>query len=151
MIALLQRVTQAEVRVAGETIGAIGPGVLALWGVEKGDTARGAERLVRRVLGYRIFSDENGRMNRSVTDINGGLLMVPQFTLAADTHKGTRPSFTPAATPEEGRKLFTHAVTFARGTHPEVASGEFGADMAVSLTNDGPVTFWLSVPPEPGA
>lgn len=151
MIALLQRVTGARVRVAGETVGEIDQGLLALWAVEKGDTAKGAERLVRRVLGYRVFPDEDGRMNRSVADVAGGLLMVPQFTLAADTHKGTRPSFTPAATPEDGERLFHHALEFARGAHDTVAAGRFGADMAVELTNSGPVTFWLSVPPEPGA
>lgn len=151
MIALLQRVTEADVRVDGESVGRIGPGILALWGVEKGDTKHGAERLVRRVLGYRIFPDEQGRMNRSLADTGGGLLIVPQFTLAADTHKGTRPSFTPAAPPDEGERLFGHALGFAQETHDPVAGGRFGANMAVSLTNDGPVTFWLSVPPEPGA
>lgn len=147
MIALLQRVSEACVRVDGEVVGEIGPGIVALWAVEKGDREAGARRLIQRVLGYRIFSDEDGRMNRSLADTGGGLLMVPQFTLAADTHKGTRPSFTPAALPEDGERLFGQAVAFARDQHSPVATGRFGADMKVSLVNDGPVTFWLSVPP----
>ncbi len=144
MIGLLQRVTQASVSVAGETIGAIGPGLLVLVGVEKGDDEKRAERLVERLLGYRVFPDESGRMNLSLRDVNGGLLLVPQFTLAADTRKGTRASFTSAAPPEEGRRLFDHLVARARQAHQPVATGRFGADMQVALVNDGPVTFWLT-------
>ncbi len=143
MIGLLQRVTQASVSVAGETIGAIGPGLLVLVGVEKGDDEKRAERLVERLLGYRVFPDESGRMNLSLRDVGGGLLLVPQFTLAADTRKGTRASFTSAAPPEEGRRLFDHLVACARQAHQPVATGRFGADMQVALVNDGPVTFWL--------
>ena len=143
MIGLLQRVTQASVSVAGETIGAIGPGLLVLVGVEKGDDEKRAERLVERLLGYRVFPDESGRMNLSLRDVGGGLLLVPQFTLAADTRKGTRASFTSAAPPDEGRRLFDHLVARARQAHQPVATGRFGADMQVALVNDGPVTFWL--------
>ncbi len=143
MIGLLQRVTQASVSVAGETIGAIGPGLLVLVGVEKGDDEKRAERLVERLLSYRVFPDESGRMNLSLRDVGGGLLLVPQFTLAADTRKGTRASFTSAAPPEEGRRLFDHLVARARQAHQPVATGRFGADMQVALVNDGPVTFWL--------
>jgi len=143
VIGLLQRVTQASVSVAGETIGAIGPGLLVLVGVEKGDDEKRAERLVERLLGYRVFPDESGRMNLSLRDVGGGLLLVPQFTLAADTRKGTRASFTSAAPPEEGRRLFDHLVARARKAHQPVATGRFGADMQVALVNDGPVTFWL--------
>ncbi len=144
MIGLLQRVTQASVSVAGETIGAIGPGLLVLVGVEKGDDEKRAERLVERLLSYRVFPDESGRMNLSLRDVGGGLLLVPQFTLAADTRKGTRASFTSAAPPEEGRRLFDHLVARARQAHQPVATGRFGADMQVALVNDGPVTFWLT-------
>ena len=147
MIALLQRVTEARVDVAGETVGAIGPGLLVLLGVERGDDDAEATRLVERVLGYRVFPDEAGRMNRSLTDTDGGLLVVPQFTLAADTNKGMRASFTPAAPPEVGERLFGHFVSLAREAHAEVATGRFGADMQVQLVNDGPVTFWLQVTP----
>lgn len=149
MIALLQRVTRAEVRVAGECVGAIERGLLVLLGVERGDGAREADRLIERVLGYRVFADDAGRMNLSVADIAGGVLLVPQFTLAADTNKGTRPSFSSAAPPEEGARLFQYVVDQTRRRHPVVATGRFGAHMAVSLTNDGPVTFWLRVAPEP--
>ena len=145
MIGLLQRVSHAEVAVTGEQIAAIDQGVLVLVGVERGDTESTAERLLERLLGYRIFEDETGRMNRSLQDIHGGLLLVPQFTLAADTRKGTRPSFTPAAEPAEGQRLFDHLVMQARQQHGPVATGRFGADMQVSLVNDGPVTFWLQV------
>lgn len=147
MIALIQRVTHAEVVVAGETVGHIGRGLLALVGVERGDTEKQAERLLERLLDYRVFADADGRMNLSIRDVHGGLLLVPQFTLAADTRKGTRASFTPAAPPEQGRALFDYLLCEARDNHPEVASGRFGADMQVSLTNDGPVTFWLTAPP----
>lgn len=143
MIGLLQRVTEARVTVAGENVGAIGRGLLVLIGVERGDGEAQAERLLERLLGYRVFPDADGKMNLSVSDIGGGLLLVPQFTLPADTRKGMRPSFTPAAAPEEGERLFDHLVARAHARHPDVATGRFGADMRVSLTNDGPVTFWL--------
>jgi D-tyrosyl-tRNA(Tyr) deacylase len=147
MIALLQRVSEARVDVAGATVGAIGPGLLVLLGVERGDGDAAATRLVERVLGYRVFEDDDGRMNRSLADTGGGLLVVPQFTLAADTRKGTRPSFTPAAAPEEGQRLYERFVALARERHEEVATGRFGADMQVHLVNDGPVTIWLQVRP----
>jgi len=147
MIALIQRVTEARVEVDDEVVGAIGPGLLALIGVERGDTAREAERLVERVIGYRVFADAAGRMNRSLAEVGGALLLVPQFTLAADTGSGLRPSFTPAAPPEQGQSLFDHALATARARHPEVATGRFGARMRVQLVNDGPVTFTLRVAP----
>lgn len=147
MIGLLQRVSRASVAVDGAVIAEIGPGLLVLVGAEAGDEKAQADRLLERLLGYRVFPDEEGRMNRSVRDIRGGLLLVPQFTLAADTGKGTRPSFSPAAAPEIGRVLFEHLVERARSEHPAVASGHFSADMQVTLTNDGPVTFWLRVAP----
>ncbi len=143
MIGLLQRVTQAQVEVAGEVVGAIERGLLVLVGVQQGDTEARAERLLERLLGYRVFPDAADRMNLSLRDIDGGLLLVPQFTLAADTRKGTRASFTPAAVPAEGERLFDHLVARARASHPRVATGRFAADMRVSLVNDGPVTFWL--------
>ncbi|HEX9626001.1 MAG TPA: D-aminoacyl-tRNA deacylase [Acidiferrobacterales bacterium] len=143
MIGLLQRVSRAQVVVAGREVGAIDAGLLVLVGVERGDGPARAERLLDRLLGYRVFADAGGRMNLSVTDTGGGLLLVPQFTLAADTGKGMRPSFTPAAAPEEGRRLFEHLVARARARHARVAAGEFGADMQVGLVNDGPVTFWI--------
>ncbi|MEJ2508759.1 MAG: D-aminoacyl-tRNA deacylase [Gammaproteobacteria bacterium] len=143
MIGLLQRVTEARVEVDGARIGAIGPGLLVLVGVERADTQAQADRLLERLLGYRVFADSEGRMNLSVTDVQGGLLLVPQFTLAADTAKGMRPSFTPAAPPAEGERLFDYLADSARGQYANVATGRFGADMQVSLTNDGPVTFWL--------
>ena len=148
MIGLLQRVSHAQVVVEGETVGAIGAGLLVLVCAEKGDSDREADALLAKLLGYRVFSDEAGKMNRSVTDVAGGLLLVPQFTLAADTKSGTRPSFTPAASPQDGLRLFSYFVEQARARHPQVASGVFGADMKVSLTNDGPVTFWLQVDPK---
>lgn len=148
MIGLLQRVTQASVSVGGEVVGAIGPGLMVLVCAEKGDTEREADALLTKLLGYRVFSDDAGKMNRSVTDVAGGLLLVPQFTLAADTKSGTRPSFTPAASPEDGRRLFNHFVAAVRERHPTVETGQFGADMQVTLTNDGPVTFWLQVEPK---
>lgn len=147
MIALLQRVTHASVVVGGETVGEIGPGLMALVCAEKEDSDRQADALLSKLLAYRMFADEAGKMNRSVTDIGGGLLLVPQFTLAADTRSGTRPSFTPAAPPEAGRRLFDYFVMRARAMHAIVATGRFGADMQVTLTNDGPVTFWLQVKP----
>lgn len=133
--------------VGGETAGRIGRGVLALVGVERGDGEREAQRLAERVLGYRIFADAEGRMNRSLADIGGGLLLVPQFTLAADTKSGTRAGFSTAAAPEDGRRLFERFVQLCRDRHPAVAMGRFGADMQVSLVNDGPVTFWLQAAP----
>lgn len=148
MIGLLQRVSRARVTVDGRCVGRIGPGLLVLVGVEKGDGEAEAERLLQRLLGYRVFADEQGRMNRSLADTGGGLLLVPQFTLPADTRKGMRPSFTPAAAPETGRHLFEHLLARARARHGDVASGVFGADMQVGLVNDGPVTFWLQVPPQ---
>ena len=147
MIGLLQRVREARVTVAGETVGAIGAGLLVLVGVERGDTEAQAQRLLERLLGYRVFEDADGRMNRSLRETGGGLLLVPQFTLAADTRKGTRPSFTPAADPDTGRRLFHHLLEHARAAHAPVAAGRFGADMDVALVNHGPVTFWLRVPP----
>jgi D-tyrosyl-tRNA(Tyr) deacylase len=146
VIALIQRVTEARVEVDGTVIGAIGRGVLALVGVERGDTDAQAERLVERVLGYRIFPDAQGRMNLSLQDIKGELLAVPQFTLAADTNKGTRAGFSTAAAPEEGERLFDFFVGKAL-QKTNVRTGKFGADMRVSLVNDGPVTFWLQVSP----
>jgi D-aminoacyl-tRNA deacylase len=143
MIALLQRVTEARVQVEGKVVGAIGRGLLVLLAVEKGDKEPQADRLLERVLTYRVFEDETGRMNRSVLDIGGDLLVVSQFTLAADTTRGTRPGFSPAAAPEEGRRLFDYFLQAARNQVPGVQTGEFGAHMQVSLTNDGPVTFWL--------
>ncbi len=147
MIALLQRVSSAGVEIAGTPVSAIGTGLLVLLGVERGDGDTEAARLAERVLGYRVFEDDAGRMNRSLVDTGGGLLVVPQFTLAADTRKGTRASFTPAAPPEEGERLYAAFVAAARARHPDVATGRFGADMQVRLVNDGPVTFWLQVRP----
>lgn len=149
MIALLQRVTQARVDVAGEAVGEIGSGLMVLLCAERGDTEREAAALLKKLLSYRVFADDAGRMNRSIADIGGGLLLVPQFTLAADTRSGTRPSFTPAAPPDEACALFDRFVGLARETHTcaPVATGRFGADMQVSLTNDGPVTFWLQIRP----
>jgi D-aminoacyl-tRNA deacylase len=147
MIALLQRVSRAEVIVAGDRVGAVEHGLLVLIGVERGDSEREANRLVERLLGYRVFPDTAGKMNLSVQEVAGGVLLVPQFTLAADTQTGTRPSFSSAASPEEGRRLFEYLVQQTRVVHAPVAAGVFGADMQVTLTNEGPVTFWLRVPP----
>ena len=143
MIALIQRVSEAAVTVEHHTVGRIGPGILALIGIQRGDDAARAARLLERVLAYRIFEDDTGRMNRSLSDTGGGLLLVPQFTLVADTHKGTRAGFSGAEPPESARPLFDALVTQARARHPDVATGEFGAHMRVALVNDGPVTFWL--------
>ena len=143
MIALLQRVSSASVRVGGEPVGEIGPGLLALIGVEKQDDLARAGRLVERILGYRVFADEQGRMNLSVRDVEGGVLLVPQFTLAADTRKGMRPSFSSAADPETGSALFNAVVDIMAREHVRVETGRFGADMSVQLVNEGPVTFWL--------
>ncbi|QJD30345.1 D-aminoacyl-tRNA deacylase [Methylococcus geothermalis] len=147
MIALIQRVTEASVRVDGETIGAIGRGLLALVAVERGDGEPQVSRMAERLLGYRLFADGENRMNLSVVETGGGVLLVPQFTLAADTAKGMRPSFTPAADPETGRRLFDALVEVIRSRHSPLATGRFGADMQVSLVNDGPVTFLLRCPP----
>lgn len=143
MIALLQRVTHADVHVDSKQVAEIQQGLLVLVGVEKQDSEVDADRLLERMLGYRVFSDDSGKMNLSVKDIHGGLLLVPQFTLPADTRKGMRPSFTPAAPPEQGEFLFEYLVAQARIRHADTAAGHFGADMQVRLTNDGPVTFWL--------
>lgn len=143
MIALLQRVTHADVHVDNKQVAEIQQGLLVLIGVEKKDTEADADRLLERILGYRVFSDEQDKMNLSLKAIHGGLLLVPQFTLPADTRKGMRPSFTPAAGPEQGEQLFEYLVNKARVSHPSTAAGHFGADMQVRLTNDGPVTFWL--------
>lgn len=150
MIALLQRVTHASVVVDREKIGVIDAGLLVLVCAERGDTEKVAASLLDKLLAYRVFSDDAGKMNRSLKDVAGGLLLVPQFTLAADTRSGTRPSFTPAAAPEDGRRLFDYFVAQARAKHSIVQTGQFGAHMQVSLTNDGPVTFWLQVKPAIG-
>ena len=149
MIALIQRVTRADVRIGERVAGAIDRGILALIGVSRGDDREAADRLLERVLSYRIFPDPEGRMNLSLRDTGGGLLLVPQFTLAADTRKGTRAGFSTAAAPEDARALFDYVLGRARSLHVSVAAGEFGADMQVSLTNDGPVTFWLETPASP--
>lgn len=143
MIALIQRVTEAAVHVDGERIGAIGPGLLALVAVEPGDDESRIGRMAERLLAYRVFGDEAGRMNRSLAEVGGGLLLVSQFTLAADTRSGLRASFTSAASPEEGRRGFDRLVELCRSRHPVVETGRFGAHMKVSLVNDGPVTFRL--------
>lgn len=144
MIGLLQRVAEASVVVEGERVAAIGPGLLVLVGVERGDREADARRLAERLLTYRVFPDEQGRMNRSVLDLGLGLLLVPQFTLAADTRKGTRASFTRAAAPDEGRRLYEKLLAACRERVPGTGSGVFGAAMQVALVNEGPVTFWLS-------
>jgi D-tyrosyl-tRNA(Tyr) deacylase len=146
LIGLLQRVTKAAVEVAGHEIARIGPGLLVLVAVERDDTSVEAGRLLERLLTYRVFEDAEGRMNLSVTDVSGGLLLVPQFTLAADTKKGLRPGFSAAAPPDEGRRLFDELLGLARRRFPAVQTGQFGAHMQVSLVNDGPVTFWIQAP-----
>ena len=147
MIALLQRVTQASVSVEGQEIGRIQKGLMVLVCAERDDTEKEAQALLTKLLTYRVFADEAGKMNLNLEQVGGGLLLVPQFTLAADTRSGTRPSFTPAAPPDVAKKLFDYFVTSARDAHTNVEMGRFGADMQVSLTNDGPVTFWLQVQP----
>jgi len=147
LIALIQRASEARVEVGGQVIAAIGRGIVALVGVERGDGEAQAARLAERVLGYRIFPDAAGKMNLSLLDISSELLAVPQFTLAADTSSGTRAGFSTAAAPEEGRRLFDHFVKICQEKNPRTGTGQFGADMKVSLVNDGPVTFWLRVPP----
>ena len=147
MIALVQRVSEASVYVNGKIVGEISHGILALIGVEKDDSETQADRLLQRVLSYRIFPDNENRMNLDVRQAGGSLLLVSQFTLAANTRKGNRASFTSAAPPDEGKRLYDYFVQQARLSLPETATGEFGADMRVHLDNDGPVTFWLQVPP----
>jgi D-tyrosyl-tRNA(Tyr) deacylase len=152
VIALIQRVRRADVTVDARVVGSIGTGLLVLVCAERGDTDAIADRLLAKLLGYRVFSDAAGKMNLPVQNIDGagtagGLLLVSQFTLAADTTSGMRPSFTPAAPPDEGRRLFDYFAAAARAKHPIVETGEFGADMQVSLVNDGPVTFWLQIRP----
>lgn len=143
MIGLLQRVSGARVRIDGKQVGEIGTGLLVLVGVQREDNEARAGRLLERLLGYRVFPDASGHMNLSLRDIEGGLLLVPQFTLAADTRKGTRAGFSRAAAPDTGKRLFEHLVELARTAHSPVGCGRFGADMQVELVNDGPVTFWL--------
>ncbi len=150
MIGLLQRVAEAKVVVDADVVGAIGPGLAVLVCAERGDDAATADRLLERLLGYRVFADVAGKMNLSLRDTGGGLLLVPQFTLAADTRSGTRPGFSAAAPPDRASALFDQFVQRARGMHAPVAAGRFGADMKLHLINDGPVTFWLQArPPEP--
>lgn len=156
MISVIQRVTEARVVVDGQTVGEIGAGLLVLACAERGDTEVQAERLLQKILKLRIFSDEAGKMNRSVQDLDGkglqgGLLIVSQFTLAADCRAGNRPSFTQAAAPEDGRRLYEHLLRQARLSHAPVASGIFAADMKVHLVNDGPITIPLRIAPEPAA
>ena len=148
MIGLLQRVQKASVAVAGEQVAAIGPGLLVLVGVQKGDSEREADRLLERLLGYRVFPDAGGRMNLGLRDTGGGLLLVPQFTLAADTRSGMRPGFSTAADSGSGARLFDYLAAMAARQHAMVTRGPFGADMQVALVNDGPVTFWLEVRPK---
>jgi D-tyrosyl-tRNA(Tyr) deacylase len=143
MIALIQRVSEAQVRIGGSSVAAIGKGVLAFIGVRRADTEAEAERLAARLLTYRIFPDDTGRMNLPVAEVRGGLLLVPQFTLAADTASGTRAGFSTAAEPQAARRLFAHLLGTLQRAYAPVSSGVFGADMQVSLINDGPVTFWL--------
>ncbi len=143
MLSLIQRVTRASVTVDGQTVGAIGPGLLALVGLEPGDGEAQIQRMAQRLLGYRVVADDAGRMNRSLTDTGGGLLLVSQFTLAADTSSGMRPSFTTAAPPEEAERGFNRLVEVCRARHGGVETGRFGAHMVVDLVNDGPVTFLL--------
>lgn len=147
MIALLQRVAEASVSVQGQCIGRIARGLMVLLCAERGDTEKEADALLNKLLGYRVFADVDGKMNLSLAQTQGGLLLVPQFTLAADTRSGTRPSFTPAAPPAEASRLFDYALARARAAHATVEAGCFGADMQVALVNDGPVTFWLQVSP----
>ena len=148
MIALIQRVTGAEVKVAGDAVGVIGAGILALIGVERGDSELEALQLAERVASYRVFPDPQGKMNLSLRDVRGELLAVPQFTLAADTNSGARPSFSSAASPDAAERLFNRFVEKSAQWLPRVATGRFGASMQVSLVNDGPVTFWLRVSPK---
>ncbi len=150
MIALIQRVSSAEVAISGETVASIDRGLLALIGVQRGDGEREVARLAERLLHYRVFPDGEGRMNLDLQAVAGALLLVPQFTLAADTRKGNRPGFSRAAAPQAGERLFAAFVAECRARHADVQTGEFGAEMQVSLINDGPVTFWLEVSPATG-
>ena len=145
MRALLQRVSCARVDVRGECVGEIGPGLLVLLGLDKGDDQVAADRMLDKLLAYRVFSDDAGRMNRSVVDVDGGVLLVSQFTLSADTRKGLRPGFSSAMSPADAEQLYNYTLGQLRGRHPRVAAGVFAADMQVSLTNDGPVTFLLEI------
>ena len=145
MIALIQRVTQATVTVNNQKIGSINQGILALIGIEKNDTDQKANKLIKKLLGYRIFADHNGYMNLNITQVNGGLLLVPQFTLAADTNSGLRPSFSEAAPPDFAHKIFKNLTSKTKAQYNNIETGQFGANMQVSLINDGPVTFWLQV------
>jgi len=147
MIGLLQRVRQAHVEIAGQRVAEIGSGLLVLIGVQQRDGENEADRLLERLLGYRVFADTTGKMNLNISQAGGALLLVPQFTLAADTRNGMRPGFSTAAVPAEGERLFEYLLQQARAHSPEIAAGQFGADMQVSLVNDGPVTFWLEVKP----
>ena len=147
MIGLLQRVSSAQVSINNHIVASIEAGLLLLIGIEINDTEQQADRLLDKILAYRVFPDQDDKMNLSLSDIHGGLLLVPQFTLPADTKKGLRPSFSSAATPELGEKLFNYLLVCARQKYDIVESGKFAADMQVSLTNDGPVTFWLQIPP----
>ncbi|MGH8283022.1 MAG: D-aminoacyl-tRNA deacylase [Gammaproteobacteria bacterium] len=148
MIGLLQRVNRASVEVDGKLVATIARGLVVFVGIERGDEETQAERLLERLLAYRVFPDEDGRMNHDLREIHGGLLLVPQFTLAADTRKGNRPGFALAASPEEGKRLFLYLCAQAGRIYSETHHGIFGADMQVALVNDGPVTFWLRVSPD---
>ncbi len=145
MIGLLQRVSEARVTVDGKVIGEVGKGLLVLVCAQREDTEENAEKLAKKILAYRIFEDENGKMNKSISDVGGELLVVSQFTLAADTSRGLRPSFTPAAAPDVGERLYEHFVSAVRQSPLKVETGEFGAHMQVGLVNDGPVTIWVEV------
>ena len=147
MIGLLQRVSSAAVSINNHKVASIGTGLLLFIGIEKNDTQQQADRLLDKILAYRVFPDQDNKMNLSLSDMQGGLLLVPQFTLPADTKKGLRPSFSSAATPELGEELFDYLLLYAKQKHDIVETGKFGADMQVSLVNDGPVTFWLQIPP----
>ena len=149
MLALIQRVTRAEVRVGDETVGVIGPGLLALVAIEPDDGEAQAQRMCERLLGYRVFDDGDGRMNRSLADTGGGLLLVSQFTLAADTRKGMRPGFSKAAAPDAGLRWYERLVAIARASHPRVETGRYGAHMQIELVNDGPATFLLAARIQP--
>ncbi len=145
MIGLLQRVTEASVSINKKTVARIGSGLIVLVGIERPDSKQQAERLFEKLISYRVFADAEDKMNLSLSQVNGGLLLVPQFTLAADTKKGLRPGFSNAAPPEQGKMLFDYLVSYAAAAFDNVQSGEFGANMQVALNNDGPVTFWLQV------
>ncbi len=145
MIALLQRVTSASVEIANETVGEIDAGMLVFLAVQKKDVQATADAMLQRILAYRIFADSAGKMNRNITEVEGGILLVPQFTLAADTKKGLRPNFSSAATPDHGKQLFDYFLDKLKAEYVKVSSGKFGADMQVHLVNNGPVTFWLEI------